>query len=80
MPINIQTAEDAWLEGKASFEEWRQQFEADWFEPLSASMWGMLFARMSPEEHVALRQMNPQAYDMISAIIKGGTNAPKNTV
>lgn len=75
MPVNITTAGDAWLEGKATFEEWRQKFEAEWFDPLGASLWGMLVSRMAPEELTALAQMNPQGYAAIERIIGGGQYA-----
>jgi hypothetical protein len=77
MSVNIQTAEDAWLEGKAVFEEWQERFDADWYEPLTRSLFAILAARMAPDELEALAAMNPQGYDMLERIVTGGV--PRGT-
>lgn len=75
MTLTIKTAENAWLEGRARFQEWVQQDEADWFEPLGRSLMALLVSRMAPEELEALAMMNPQGFDMMQSIVSGGANA-----
>jgi len=71
MPLTITDAEDAFLSGQADFKKWEAEFTAQWYQPLMITMLGALWARMSPEEHAALRAINPQAHDEVEKMIGG---------
>lgn len=74
MTLTIKNAEDAYLYGRASFEEWQEQFMQSWFAPIGVSLMAAIWQKMTPEEHAALRQLSPQAYDVIDQQV-GGANA-----
>ena len=72
MSLNIAHAEDAWLDATAFFKEWKEEFEKEWFEPLGMTMMQMLWDRMTPEQHQAMMQANPQAYAMVQQMLSPG--------
>ena len=74
MSMTILDAQDAWLGGKADFQEWRQQYDATWMGPLGTMLLKMLWSRLSAPEHIALRQMSPQAHDTVQRMLFGGTD------
>lgn len=55
--LNISHAEDAYLGAQARFEEFMEEFESRWFEPLGESMMAALMASI-PEEVKAM--MDPE--------------------
>ena len=72
--LNISHAEDAYLSGRAEFEEWLQKFQALWYAPIGELLFKMVWESLSPDEHQALRQITPQAHDQLEQMI-GGKNA-----
>jgi hypothetical protein len=71
MTLNIATAEDAWLDGKAFVKEWQAEFDREWFEPMANTMMQLLWAKMPPEQHLALQQANPEMYARITQMLGG---------
>ncbi len=57
--LNISHAEDAFLSGEADFQEWRDQFEAQWYAPLGRSLIGGMIQSLPPEVLAQLRQQLP---------------------
>lgn len=72
--MNIANAEDAYLSGSADFQEWQDQFMAEWFRPLTNTMIALLMASITPEVQEQLRAMSPEAFDVFSSMA-GGNNA-----
>lgn len=72
MTLTIADAEDSYLDGVTSFEEWRQEFEAKWFQPLGLSLLGGMMASLPPE---VLANLPPDAVAQIQQKLGGGDNA-----
>lgn len=60
----IADAENAYLEGQADVDEWRAQFEMEWFAPLRKMMERALL-RSIPQDVRA--QLDPQALAVLEA-------------
>lgn len=72
MSLTISDAEDAYLDGRAEFEEWRDRFLIEWSMPLTITVLAGIWQQMTPEQHTQLRMINPQAYDIVDAMIQQG--------
>lgn len=62
----IADVEDAFLEGSTQFEEWKAEFDRQFFEPLRDTITAIAIQSLTPEQRAALRDMNPIAYDAVS--------------
>lgn len=66
--ITIAQAEDAFLEGQANFEEWKEDFERNWFQPLGRTLMASVLASMDPETMQKLAEINPDAFAQVMAM------------
>jgi len=67
MPLTIRDAEIAILSAKVQLKEFQREFLGQWYGPIVDTMISIKWAQMTPGQHLALRQANPQAYDEIEA-------------
>ena len=66
MPLSILDADDAYLAAKSTFEEWQEQFEQEWIEPMARAIaLPALMMALPPEVHAQLRQLAPESYDIV---------------
>lgn len=49
MPLNIADAEDAYLGAQAQFDEFIEEFESQWYEPLGEALIAALMQSIPPE-------------------------------
>ena len=63
MPLTKLQAEDAWLFGKATFEEFLARFKAEWESPIAETYMNVAFNMLPPEVQQQLRKLVPDAYD-----------------
>ena len=66
---DITMAESAYLAGKANFEQWRQKFEAEWFEPLGVDMIRTMVEQIPDEAKAELRKADEEAYDYVMEMV-----------
>jgi hypothetical protein len=63
MPLTQLQAEDAWLFGKASFEQFLAKFQAEWTAPIADMYMNVAFNMLPPEVQQQLKSLAPDAYD-----------------
>jgi hypothetical protein len=63
MALTKYHAEDAWLYGKAAFEQFLAQFQAEWESPIAETYMNVAFNMQPPEVQQQLRKLVPGAYD-----------------
>ena len=59
MPLDISNVDDAFLEGRATFEVWREQFEKQWNLPRVRSAARFTWNNQPQEIQDAVRQQAP---------------------
>jgi hypothetical protein len=70
--MNSRDIESCEMKGRAVFEEWRAEFEAEFFKPVIIDGMRKVFAQMRPEQLEALRAMAPEEFDRMQERIQGG--------
>ena len=63
MSLTKYHAEDAFLFGKATFEQFLAQFQAEWESPIAETYMNVAFNMQPPEVQQQLRKLVPDAYD-----------------
>jgi hypothetical protein len=69
MSLTIESAEDAYLQGRARWQEFREQFEAEWLRPLARRELGLMLATMPPQVRARL---SPQALEQAKQLLEQG--------
>jgi hypothetical protein len=69
MALNIGDAEDSYLKGSLDFDEWLEEFERQWYEPLGRTMLATLLQSLPPEVAAQLQARNPQAFEEMAQMI-----------
>lgn len=59
MPLNIETAESAFLGGFAKFEGWRKRFEGGWYAPIGEMQRALLLQSLPEPVKGELRRRVP---------------------
>lgn len=67
--MDITNAESAYLAGKANFEQWKQKFEAEWFEPLGVDMLRTMIDGLPDQAKTELRKADSEAYDYVMEMV-----------
>lgn len=60
---DIRSAESSVNKAQATLEQWAERWQAKFFAPIAEDMLRQLMLKMSPEQHMILRQQDPAAYD-----------------
>ena len=71
---NIREAEDAYLIARATFEDWKTEFMAQWYKPQYNLMMNMLareLTNLPPEVKSELIKKNPEGWKEVDKIVKG---------
>lgn len=55
------TADDVFLEAKARFEQWQQEFESEWYKPQAETAAKMLWNSQPNQVKDYIRQKKPRA-------------------
>lgn len=60
MPLNIESAESAFLGGFARFEDWKERFEGKWFAPVGEMQVALLMKSLPDAVKAELRARVPE--------------------
>lgn len=71
MSLTIADAEDSWLHGQATLEEWKRESALKFYEPMIASMAGIALKDLTPEQRKELLKqhgdnLHPALKDILS--------------
>ena len=69
--MDIVNAESAYLDGRAKFEEWKINFEREWYRPYGIQALRILVNTLTEEQKTELRQADPEAYDYVMKRVGG---------
>jgi TRAP-type C4-dicarboxylate transport system substrate-binding protein len=70
MPVTIADLEDAWLAGSTAFDDFLSEWEKKFNAPVAETMVQMVWQKLPPEAHAALRQMSPEAYAQVEEMMR----------
>lgn len=68
--VTVRTAEDAWLEAKAQFESWMQDFQVDWFKPQTDTAKKIFWMKQPEAIKEQLRRMQPEGARQLDELVK----------
>lgn len=74
----LATAEGAFLAGKALFEQWKANFEVQWYQPHMDTLYGAAankLQQLPPEVQTQSRQTNPDAWSQVDKLVRRQKNA-----
>lgn len=60
MPLDIATAESAYLGGATKFDDWLEKFEFEWNKPMLETQVGEYLRDMDPQTKQLLKQFMPK--------------------
>ncbi len=69
--LTIEDGESSFLKGKAMFDEWKQQFETNWYMPQVIDMLGTLINTM-PVESRLIAPNETSGMEMLYRKMRGG--------
>ena len=62
---DIRTAESALNTATARFEKWAEKWQAKFFEPVALDAFRQLLLKMTPDQHMQMRERDPEGYDKV---------------
>lgn len=71
MPLNILDVEDAFLQGRAVWEEFINQAGQEFYAPLGKRIIGSLYSNLDPDALAMLQQQSPQTLGWLENQFEG---------
>ena len=72
--LNYRDLGDAFMQADSQFQDWLQEFEAKFFQPLQKTFTATLWQKLSEEQKVAFRQAEPKAAKELDKLVKGASH------
>lgn len=74
MPLNITSAESAFLDGYSKFEAWKTKFEGVWYAPIGEMQLQMMWKQLPEAVKAQLRATVPEEVEAVEKMIGGNVD------
>lgn len=71
MPITSDDFDSAWMEAQAQFENWKREFEAEFYGPEVEAEVRLRLSQVTPEQAAMLAEQAPDEYEQMMDFMGG---------